>query len=791
MNMILLQQAIEVQFEPVGNWFFALPAAVLFVLLLLVAYGRLNRSNRPGSYRLLVGLRLLAAVIVVLLLVRPSLVISEVRRERPEIVVLQDVSASMSVTDAADGRQRSEALRQVLGEQREAVSRLVRQCQVTAYLFGDELVPLLDPASVDENPAGAAGEAAPGAADGDQKPPTYGIQAPAGADLLWQLDQALLSETGQASTRLGDALKQAADRHSGSGLAAIILITDGRSTLSSLPPKEAAAALARRKVPIYALQLGSADVNAGVRDVAVKNFDLPKQAFIGNRVIVRADLVLRGLEGQMVQVDLLVDGQVRSSQTVEASDMHQVERLELPFDLAAAGEHRLAVRAAAVPGELTLKNNEVHGWLTAVEGGIRVLLVSGTLRTEGLYLSRALRQAGEFELTRVVVSDAASAARLLPAEPAGWAEYNVVILDDVASADLPPAQAESLVRAVGSGSGLIMLGSQQRAYSAGGYRYGPLASVLPVVLGESEPDPLGEVSFLPTAAGFRSRVMQIAPSALESETAWQSLPPLMGAHRFQQVRQTADVLAASAEGEPLLVVGQHDSGRVAALAVDTTYQWVLDGDDDPPGVLHQRFWRQLVMLLAGQEPAGSVDGVVVATDRPRYNLSALDVGRQSVVVSAAATDGRGRAISDATLTLTLTDPQGRVIDVPLDRRRQQSEASLRPQEPGDYLLTLQARRGQEELGTAHCRFIVENPELEFDDPTADAALLAELALSTGGRVYELDEAGLMFTELLERQEKRTALVPVSHELWDHWLVLVAFTGLLATEWVLRKRSSLV
>ena len=793
-------QAIEFQFQPIGGWLLSGGAAVVFVGLLLLAYRQLTRPVTRRAWQLLLVLRLAVAVLVILLMVRPALVVSEVRREQSIVIILQDVSASMAIADMSEGRSRSQAIREMLDSQRQALGKLAADCQLVVYAFSDQLTLLVDATDAVLLPGTVSADELSNAVNSSDNnlPGDFGQRPPSAADVGWQMQQALL-EPGRASSRLGDALKQAAERHLGQPVSAIVLISDGRSTLSTLSATEAAAALAKRSIPIYALQVGSAEAGPGVRDVALRNFSLPGQAFAGNRVHARADVLVRGFRDQQVRVNLLVNGTVRNSQTIEVRADEQIERVELPFDVEVAGEHRVSLKVDAMPDELTLKNNESHGWLRAAEGGIRVLLVSGSLRTEGLYLSRALRQAGEFELTRVVVSDAASAVELLPVDAAGWAEYNVIILDDVGAGDLPASQMEALQRAVGSGSGLVMLGSQQNSYASGGYRLSPLAAALPVVLAEREPAALTNVRFLPTAAGFRTRVMQIAATPLESEKAWQSLPALAGGHRFVQPRQTADVLAAGEQGEPLLVVGQHDRGRVAALAVDTTYQWVLEGNDEPPGVLHQRFWRQLIMLLAGQEPggagagggAGGSGGAFVSTDRTRYSLPAIAAGRQAVAVTAAITDARGRSVTDATLELALTAPNGEMMPVQLWRRGQQSEAALEPGEAGDYLLTLTARRGRETMGTARARFIVEDTELELENPTADAALMTDLAQRTGGRLYLLSEAGNMFEDLTVRQADRATVVPVSRDLWDHWGVLAAFVLLLGSEWALRKRQMLV
>ena len=76
------------------------------------------------------------------------------------------------------------------------------------------------------------------------------------------------------------------------------------------------------------------------------------------------------------------------------------------------------------------------------------------------------------------------------------------------------------------------------------------------------------------------------------------------------------------------------------------------------------------------------------------------------------------------------------------------------------------------------------PSLEFVDLRRDEATLRTIARESGGRFIEpaeLDQLANMFgpAEGVEITTTRSTL-------WDHWLVAIAFTALLFTEWAIRR-----
>ncbi|MEZ6104620.1 MAG: glutamine amidotransferase [Pirellulaceae bacterium] len=175
-----------------------------------------------------------------------------------------------------------------------------------------------------------------------------------------------------------------------------------------------------------------------------------------------------------------------------------------------------------------------------------------------------------------------------------------------------------LADVVQQGRGLILLGGRH-SFGPGRYQTTPLADVMPVVMHDYEAQdfdaPLNsalhlerELSLQPTQEHFLTRL-----SGDEGTSQWSSLPPLLGANRFSEVKRDARVLLETERGEPMLVAG-NPGGRVIAFAGDSTWRWWTMGHSEA----HRRFWRQMVLWAAGLDSLGQ-DAIVIDMARRRFN----------------------------------------------------------------------------------------------------------------------------------------------------------------------------
>jgi uncharacterized membrane protein len=605
-------------------------------------------------------------------------------------------------------------------------------------------------------------------------------------------------------------------------LLAVVVISDGRATRARGSAEEAVRLLAARGTEVHAVTVGSDKPTHRVVDVAVRDLRAPERVFVGNRPQVRAVVATLGMAKRPVTAVLKVNGREAARQTISPeSDQTAQEAVYTPA-LDEPGAAQITVEVAPVEGELIATNNRVETTVRVEPGGIRVLYLEGRLHPEGKYIARALGEAKEIELDRrlivggvarppsagnavhasaqpgAAVPQATSVARPPSAgnevtavggcdtlTPGDLDAFNVVIVGDLPASVVPPATVARMAERVRGGNlGLLALGGLS-AYGAGGWGETPLADVLPFAIAAGDGQVGGPIRFKPTAAG-RQHFLFSVDGADGRQMDFDALPPLSGASGVGPVRPTARVLAASADGKVLLAVREHARGRVAGLTVDTTWQWVLAPGREAAGKyategadLHRRFWRQLILWLAGRDGRPQSD-FWVATDRLRYSIVDLERPPAAEVTVHAPGAAAPRARLEGPLA-------GEVKVEPAGPGEWRGRAVLA--KPGKYTVVAEAQIGGA-AKRAETSVSVEEPDLEFAEILADHDNLRRLARAGGGTLREVAGLPDLLADLAARLPPQHRDVERRLPLAEGRIFLGIVIGLLAAEWVLRRRWGL-
>jgi hypothetical protein len=262
---------------------------------------------------------------------------------------------------------------------------------------------------------------------------------------------------------------------------------------------------------------------------------------------------------------------------------------------------------------------------------------------------------------------------------------------------------------------------------------------------------------------------------------WQSLGPLAGANKFGKMKPLAQVLAESPQKAPLLVAEDIGQGRSMAFAGDTTFQWVLEGKQDA----FQQFWRQMILWLAHKELQGD-SSVWMKLPERRFRPG------QGVEITCGARTPDGLPLEDAELKIEVTGPKGEKQQVPSQRQGKEHFAKfVETRIPGEYLINVIGTKGDKTIGSTQARFIVYEQDLELHNPAADPGLAEEIASASGGSSVPPEQLGSFLKRLLssrtQQEDKRVTI----RTLWDNWLMILLFAGIICTEWFYRKFRGLV
>jgi hypothetical protein len=594
----------------------------------------------------------------------------------------------------------------------------------------------------------------------------------------------------------------------------------------------AARRLAAENIPLYTFTFGKSG-GSERSDLAIDDLVTNETVFAETPVEVRGRLSAFGYANQRVKVQLLweVDGKLEAVDTTQIET--GVEGGSVPIALrhtpTKAGEFKVSLRVESREGELVTTNNEVSTFVTVRPGGIRVLYLVGAKRIGGgpgpeqRFVRAALAQSPDIVVERRLINYQPTGADL--SDAVRDARPDVVIIDDVDAQGLSPTTWQAVADRVRESMGLLMVGGFH-SFGPGGFRDSPLGDVLPINIGPAQRQAFGErvrddvqlkgplrmrpaaplgtnhpIMQLNVAAGGSPADSSTAEPAVTTDEIWPKLPPLDGANKIErgELKPNAQVLAEADDPQrhPLLVAGQSGDGRVLAFAGDSTWRWPMSGFAEP----HRRFWRQSILWLTkkDQRHEGRVWVELAARRVTRGGRAEFMIG---------ADDPQGKPIESAQFDITVQAPDGASEPVrptrgavspklPSESRRDSPTWSATFREtskPGDYRITVKAKDGGNDLGTAEARFLVPAQDMELDRPAAEPTLmkqLADMTKSAGGAALAPEELPNLLKQLADKPPEMKQEVIDKVTYWDTWPFFLVFVALLSGEWFLRKRWGLV
>ena len=710
------------------------------------------KSEPAGARRrALLAFRIAAAVLLLILLLEPGIELRSESRVRARIALLLDTSRSMKFPASPGGPSRAEELQHWFEAHQPDLAKLAARFQIDVYGFDKELQPL-DLSRLGTDPQGPS------------------------TDLLSALTSAAQAGTG------------------GRPLAGLLIASDGadNAELSEGVAPAAAAELRKLGAPVFALPLGA----QALKDLAVEKIAVDDFAFVRNQVTVDVVVTARGFGSTEVPVILKREGQVVAQKTVHLDGSHSRYEVKLSFVPDRTGKFAFTASVPVYEGEALAQNNQRSFVLKVIRDRVRVLLVVGRPSWDVRFLRQLLKKDPNVDLISFFIlrtpgDDPHSSQDELSLIPFPTQEifqeqlktFDLVIFQNFNHRPYRMSQyLDGIAAYVRDGGAFAMIGGDQ-SFSAGDYAATPIEEILPVTLLPPGPTAVDEtpVQVHLTDAGRRHPVTELAAGAA-NDAAWTRLPKLPGLNTTGPLKGGGQVLLSSAEGRPVLVVGEAGRGRVLALLTDSSWYWsfVAAGEQQGPRA-YETFWHSAIRWLV-RDPA--LTPMRVVAERPSFEPGAdppaLEVQVRGSDYGAAA--GAQISVVESSAEDPAPHPAGTAVAGPDGSAR-----IVLPQlPPGAYKTTATARRPDgTPVGEAEDAFIVAPSSREMIEAAPRPDLLQAIASETKGRVIE---AGDALTSLPFRDPERVEVGQrTSKPLWDNWKVLALLCLVVGVEWTLRRR----
>jgi uncharacterized membrane protein len=742
-------------FVLLGFW----PAWLLPVLIVAISCGlaflirRNMRNVAPNlrNWRALAIWGMQSALIALILTVlwRPAMVVSELSSQQNIIAIVVDDSRSMAIADS-DGKTREATALNTL--ESGLLDGIQKRFQTRVYTIGASLARTDAPLSIAPN---------------------------------------------EPATHLGDGLKQLAIDSADLPIGAILLLSDGGENTAGLSSSgiglDALEVLRNRRLPVHTIGFGKPRLT---HDVEIEDVSLPASATANARVATTLSLTQRGYTGQKATLTVR-DGQktVAAREIVLGPEEHiQTEPLFLPAG--EAGARSLTFRIDPLPGEENLANNAVMRPLLVSEAKRRILYIEGEPRWEYKFIRRAedddptvqivsMLRTSENKIYRQGISDPGELSDGFPSRPEDLFGYSGIIIGSVAADYFTPLQQELLREYVDRrGGGILFLGGRD-SLSDGGWAASSVAELLPVFL------PSGNHNFHRnpatvelTAEGVDSPVTRLIDDPEKNAARWKKLTYLADYEDPGGPKPGAVVLASMNAGHrklPLLITQNYGRGRTAILATGGTWRWQMSEALGDPS--HDLFWQQLLRWLVAQSPGP------VTVQMPARLL--MDEGRAEL--AAQIRDKQFQPAADVHVTAHIVGPEN--VNAVIDLSPSQNTAGLYTAEwtaekPGAYLAEVTAESDDgHSLGSDVVTFEREDGVAENFHTEQNRALLEQLSAETGGRYWKLTELKNLPRDI--SYSEAGISVRNMYELWNMPIVFLLLLGLPIIEWLMRRKWGIV
>lgn len=765
---------IDWTLDPVFGSYLLVGGVCIAYLFLLFAV----RDSTPqafGRRAVLWSLRALLGLLLVLALLRPGITFTRQQEPRGSVAVLLDGSASMQLASGEAKRSRWDVQLGVWDTLWRMRAELGKETTLVPFLYDSKVQRL--------------GEFS---GDSDSSPPT------------------LPTRPDGTTTDIGGPLSQVVNDSFEAPLTAIVWMGDGSQTLTpaATDPQQVARQLGRLDVPMYVVGIGPRGDSINARDIAVEGVPEQLDVYTKNQIFVRGMVRCRGVANRDIQLVLWMvdrDGIARDVDRtiVRATKAEQSLPFQIPLVAPDAGSYELVVRAEPIEGEVAQENNEAVAYLNVRGGGARVLYIEGEPRTEAKFIANSLLESQDLQVDRLwIAKEPIQKWPIDLSRRLSKGVYDCFILGDLDSAAIGPAGAQLIAEQVRQGAGLITLGGY-RAYNAGGWDKTALADLLPIQMFQGPRQPAGDmielrnhypgpIRVLPRAS---DKLLQIGEPGADLAASWGALKPLLGANRWEGVKNAPGVklLAQGDAGQPLIVLGAAEKGRVVSLAFDSSFQWYRQGKN----VEFKQFWRQLVLWCLRREMIE--EGMQLTMSQRRLFL------QQGADVLMQWNPGSSEAAMPDNIRLRLVrlglpnEGENREEEVGEFQLQKRDATSMKlrfdgAKQPGRYEWRALASGSKGQQVDARLPFIIMDQSLESLQPLPDWLLLTQLAklnAEAGGELLVPEQASDIVRRILERRRQATETQVETLRLGDtsidSWVLFLLVASVLVVQWGLRKK----
>jgi hypothetical protein len=646
--------------------------------------------------------------------------------------------------------------------------------------------------------------------------PTAKDQPQTPAQIAWET---VLGATGTES-RIGDALQSVLEQEQSSTLAAVLLLTDGRSN-AGVDPQNVVSLAARQEVRIHPVGLGT-DKNP--TNVKILDMEAPKRVFPGDRFRITGLVQASGMLGTQVPVQLRrrpgggsnVGPTIEEERTLTLEGDDAITSLAFEVTPREVGPWIYELKVLAPTSDSNAADNQFESEVRVVEPNSTILILAGGPTREYQFVRNLLFREPTVQSHVFLQSSgpgvSQEAKQLLTEFPKTLAEmtkYDAVIAFDADWTKLTSDQIDVLETWVSQQAGglIVVAGPVSTPKWAGNNGNGNrnaeiLRGMVPVIMntrgarlvsiGRFESETAWPLTVASNA--LATDFLQVGTSIDDSRKAWERFRGVFSFYGCYEPKPAASVLLTFSDpttfinsAPPIYLASQfYGSGRVVFQGGGELWRMREVGEQ-----YFDTYYTKLVRWAGQGRLLRDSDRGMLLVDKEQ-----AIVGEQ-VMVRAVLKDAQFQPLIQNEAIAKLLEPGGRSTQLRLAPLADPTQAGVyvgqyTTRKTGTYEVQLPIGSLAEQVLLTQ-QTIVRVPALEIQRPQRNDPLLSELASKTGGK-YSLGLSGLdtIVSSIKPREQVNYLPNAPDNEFRQRLnaLLMALIAGALSLEWLTRRLSRL-
>lgn len=579
----------------------------------------------------------------------------------------------------------------------------------------------------------------------------------------------------ESGTNISGALRSVYKQFSGQNLGAVVLISDGISTSGENPNY----VVEEFRQPVFSVLMGDTTPQ---KDIRIADVLYNEIAYLQNETPVKVKVYSSGYENQEVDVSIAQGTKVLGTKRVRLT--RGLPNVDVDFLLKpeTVGIQQYNISVTTLPDEISKRNNFKAIFINVLETKVKIALFGGYPHPDVGALDQAFRLDDRYELTKFIHKNTTE-YYINPAEYK-LGDFDLVILHNwpYSQADAPMVdkikeQVKNrelpLMVFVGQHTNLQVLKGLDDYLGLG---FGAAVDQVEEAQWNFKEEYENHSTYT-FAEGWR-QLMNNAPPLFRNRSDWRAKgdAKVLATAKIKNVQLDYPVYALQnhLNRKNMMVIGEN-IWRVRAYAQVETQDFTAFDD-----------WLY-----------NNIQWLMVKEDKRKFKVRTskqLYTGSESILFRGEAYDDNYNPLPGVDIKVSVKDPNGREdVYFMSETSAGQYFLELGNLQEGTYSYEAEGKKSEAKVGTDRGQFSVGKSSVEHFNLTANASLMEQLSLRTEGAFTTVRN----MNSLTEKILSLNSLKPVSrtnirrtgfhHFEWVFYLLLC----LLAVEWVVRKRYSLV